>query len=121
MAGGKGTGKATGAKAPAKPRAKKPTSEQAKNRREKGKFTPGASGNPGGRPQLPPELKEAAKALSPEALNILAEIMRDPEATEGARVRAAECIMNRAYGTPPASVEVTNLSDLPSIIIEARE
>jgi hypothetical protein len=109
------TGKAKSRKAPAK----KTATEQAKNRAGGGKFAPGASGNPGGRPALPPELKEAARAMSPEALNILAKIMRNAKAPAAARVRAAESIMNRAYGTPPASVEVTNISDLPRIVIEA--
>jgi len=89
------------------PKARKTASDQGSNRGEKGKFAPGTSGNPGGRPLLPPELKEAAKAASHEALTVLITIMRNAESPEAARIRAAEIIMNRAYGTPPASVEMS--------------
>lgn len=97
----------------------KPANRAASGKGGATRFKPGQSGNPDGRPKLPPELKARARELSPHALEVLAQIMDDEDAAETARIKAAELIINRAYGTPPASVEITNLSDLPRITIEA--
>jgi hypothetical protein len=39
-------------------------------------FKPGQSGNPGGRPKLPPEFKAALKELTPDALELLGQVVR---------------------------------------------
>ena len=41
------------------------------NRKDDGRFAPGISGNPGGRPKLPAEMKEIFQAKGPEAAEIL--------------------------------------------------
>ena len=41
------------------------------NRKDNGRFAPGISGNPGGRPKLPAEMKEIFQAKGPEAAEIL--------------------------------------------------
>ena len=41
------------------------------SRADKGRFAPGVSGNPGGRPKLPAEIKEMFQAKGPEALEVL--------------------------------------------------
>lgn len=46
---------------------------------------------------------DLAKAMAPEALEVLAAVMRDEEATGPARVAAANSIIDRAYGKPPAA------------------
>ncbi len=63
-------------------------------------FQPGQSGNPNGRPKMPKDLKEAFKAASPKALEILKKILADPAAKDSDRLRAAEIILDRAYGKP---------------------
>ena len=70
-------------------------------------FKPGQSGNPNGRPVTPAHVKEAFRAHTMEAKDTLLEIMRDKEAKSGDRVRAADIILNRAWGTPEQSVAVS--------------
>ena len=41
------------------------------NRTDKGRFAPGWSGNPTGRPKLPAEMKEMFQAKAPEAFEVL--------------------------------------------------
>lgn len=70
-------------------------------------FAKGKSGNPGGRPKLPEELKEAFKALAPKAVETLASIMSNDNAKDSDRVRAAEVILDRGYGKPKQQTELT--------------
>jgi chaperonin GroEL (HSP60 family) len=70
-------------------------------------FVKGQSGNPNGRPKMPKDLKEAFKAASPKALEILKKILADPAAKDSDRLRAAEIILDRAYGKPAQAVDIT--------------
>ena len=82
------------AKTPVKPReARKPNS---------GQFKPGQSGNPGGRPRMPDELKEAMRGLAETAVKVLKEAMEgdDPRA----RIMAANAVLDRGYGKPAQTV-----------------
>jgi hypothetical protein len=63
-------------------------------------FAPGKSGNPSGRPKVPAEVRELARALSVEALETHAAIMRDVEAPPAARGASANAILDRAWGKP---------------------
>lgn len=86
-----------------------------------GRFAKGRSGNPGGRPRIPDDVKEAAKALTSLAMKTLKEICEDSKAPPSARVTAAEAILNRAWGKPvqavtgegggPVQVVIQRLSD----------
>jgi hypothetical protein len=69
-------------------------------------FVKGRSGNPGGRPAVPPELREAARARTLEALETLTTIMRDDKAPAAARVSAATAVLDRAWGKPAQSLQV---------------
>jgi hypothetical protein len=73
------------------------------NRTEKGRFAPGASGNPGGRPKLPTEMKEMFQAKAPEAFEVLCQHLhaKDPRVS----VAAATQILDRAYGRPVQQVD----------------
>src|SRR5688572_7032368 len=68
------------------------------------KFAKGLSGNPGGRPKGIAHVTELARALTPEAIKTLSEIMR--EGTPGARVSAAVAILDRGWGKPPQETNV---------------
>ena len=69
-------------------------------------FVKGQSGNPAGRPPVPPEVREAAKAKTVEAIETLASIMRDDKAPAAARVSAATALLDRGHGRPAQSVQV---------------
>ncbi len=49
-------------------------------------------------------LSELAKALAPEALNALADVMRHSE-SDNARVAASNSILDRAYGRVPTATD----------------
>jgi len=66
---------------------------------------PGYTGNPGGRPKMPPELREAIQGHSAKAVEVLASILADPAAKAADRIRAAEVLLARAWGLPVQAVE----------------
>jgi hypothetical protein len=72
----------------------------------------GKSGNPNGRPKMPPDVRELARGLSPDAITTLGEIMKDKEAQAGARVAAASTILDRAYGKAPQHITTERVDDL---------
>ena len=64
-----------------------------------GRFQPGSSGNPGGRPRATHSIQELARQHAPEAIKTLADITK--HGTPGARVSAAIALLDRAYGKAP--------------------
>lgn len=66
-------------------------------RKTRGQFAPGVSGNPGGRPKELFHVRELAQERTSEAIETLTQIMRTGT-PDGARVRAAEALLDRAWG-----------------------
>lgn len=66
----------------------------------------GYTGNPGGRPKMPEELKKAFQEASEEARKTLVEVMRNG-IKDCDRVKASEVILDRAWGKPVQSVDAT--------------
>jgi Family of unknown function (DUF5681) len=64
----------------------------------KGCFKKGESGNPGGRPKLPAELREMFQARSQEALEVLTRCLHSDD--ERIAIMAAQAILDRGYGKP---------------------
>lgn len=96
------------------------TSEQAYNRlttrSKEGRFLPGTTGNPGGRPKSAIEMRDLARASAVDALMTLVHIMRTGKPLE--QVQACKMILERAYGRPVPSTEENESSELiPSICI----
>lgn len=90
---------------PSKRQAEPPENRAETGRDAEGKFRPGTSGNPGGRPRLRKEFRDACRADSYEALETLRAEMRRGD-TSAARIRAAEVVLAYAYGRPtPAGAE----------------
>jgi len=69
-------------------------------------FQKGQSGNPGGRPKVPEEIKEAFRAAGPNACECLCKIIADPAAKDSDKIRAAEVILDRGFGKPTQSVDL---------------
>lgn len=66
-------------------------------RDSKGRFVKGNKASPG-RPKLPDDFKTRAKTYADEALDRLAEIMRDATAKHSDVIRACELLLERGYG-----------------------
>lgn len=73
---------------------------------------PGAGRKPGAVSQAKRELAEMAKGKAEQALNVLAEIMLNGE-SEAARVSAANAILDRGYGKPFQSVQISGDEESP--------
>ena len=76
-------------------------------------FQKGTSGNPGGRPRVLGDVQELARERSPEAINTLAQVMRDEKAPPAARVAAANSLLDRGYGKPTQPISQTLTKDRP--------
>lgn len=64
---------------------------------------------PGGRPKgalnkATAEVKVAARAYTDKALKTLAKIMENTEANDGARVAAANALLDRGHGKPAQAI-----------------
>jgi hypothetical protein len=79
-------------------------------------FPKGCIGNPGGKPKNPQtirdkqviaDVKELSRLEGPEAVRQRVAIMKDERAPHAARVSAANSLLDRGYGKPPQSVDVT--------------
>lgn len=78
------------------------------NGRQNGKFLPGHSGNPSGRPRSDQTIKELARQHTAVAMNTLVKIAENPKVSANARVAASSVILAYGWGKPPANVSVEN-------------
>ena len=72
----------------------------------------GVSPNPGGRPAVIRDLREAAQGYSEEALTVLAGVMRDADAPPAAKVAAARELLDRGFGKAVQAVDVSSKVDV---------
>lgn len=90
-------------------------------------FQKGVSGNPGGKPKLPEDIVALARSASPAILQRLIDFATGKRDCEPqVQIRAAEAVLNRAWGTPRQSVDVTAegvtfVMRLPSVSSNADE
>jgi hypothetical protein len=85
----------------------------------KGGFQRGRSGNPGGRPKLPAEMREMFRAKAPEAFEVLSRHLQSPDAKVA--IAAATQILDRAYGRPVQSIDASISEDPVRYIVELPE
>ena len=79
----------------------------AAQRDKAGRFLPGHKILSDGRPKIPDDVKEALRAASPEAVALLVEIMQNPAEKTANRLEAAKTILDRAYGKPAQSQDIS--------------
>lgn len=72
----------------------------------------GVSPNPGGRPAVIRDLREAAQGYSAEALETLASMMRDQASPPAAKVAAARELLDRGFGKAVQAVDVNSKVDM---------
>jgi hypothetical protein len=65
-----------------------------------GRFLPGMSGNPGGRPRVVGHIRDLAQCHAEAAIQTLAEIMSDADAPASSRIAASVALLDRGYGRP---------------------
>jgi hypothetical protein len=73
-------------------------------RKADGKWLPGHSGNPGGKPKVSPELKATRRTRGEEAEQFLYELMRNRRASTKERRQAAEYLHAIAFGRPTTQI-----------------
>ncbi len=82
-----------------------------------GRFMPGVSGNPGGRPRGAYALREQVRAMAPELAKQLFAIALNDRTAAGARVKATAVLLDRGFGRParaepiPVTDDLSQLSD----------
>ncbi|WP_395119645.1 DUF5681 domain-containing protein [Rhodanobacter sp. FW102-FHT14D06] len=80
------------------------------------KFVKGQSGNPGGRPKTSGPARNLARVYTVEAIETLAEIMRDKKANHTARAAAATALLDRGWGKPTQQLDHTGTLSLEAIV-----
>jgi hypothetical protein len=70
----------------------------------KGVWQPGQSGNPKGRPSMKGEVETLARTYTVEALETLADLMRNGT-SDNVRMAAATALLNRGWGLPRQAVD----------------
>ena len=70
-------------------------------------WQPGQSGNLKGKPPIIAEVRELARKYTRPSILALARIVKDDKSPPAAVVAAASALLDRGWGKPPASLEVT--------------
>lgn len=68
-------------------------------------FKKGESGNPGGRPKVPEEVKEMLRAAAPQAVQLLVDTLNNDKVKTDLRIKCAETLLDRAYGKATQPIE----------------
>jgi hypothetical protein len=83
------------------------------------RWKPGQSGNPGGRRKTAATIIDLARTHSADAIKTLAEICNNPEAAPAPRVAAAIALLDRGWGRPPQTTDITSNGDTVRYVIMA--
>jgi hypothetical protein len=82
-----------------------------------GRFLPGNSANPGGRPGLPELVKTRLRELSPRAVERLGQLLNS--ADERIQLEAAKAILDRHLGRPAIQADLTVRADVSDAHLQA--
>jgi hypothetical protein len=81
-------------------------------------FVKGQSGNSGGRPVIPEQLKTTLREGFTECIQFWFDTLRNPEAKWEYRNKSAENISNYGYGKPRESIDVDMTGKVEGLTIE---
>jgi hypothetical protein len=81
----------------------------------------GSGRKPGAKNKSTLALKEYAGQYSKEAVQVLVEAMRDPEAPQAVKIQAADKLLDRSHGKPAVHLEPVELNISPIPWEELRE
>jgi hypothetical protein len=81
-------------------------------------FVKGQSGNSGGRPVIPEQLKTTLREGFTECIQFWFDTLRNPEAKWEYRNKSAENISNYGYGKPRESIDVDMTGKVEGLVIE---
>jgi hypothetical protein len=94
-----------------KTRTEQPSPEPARAApRLNGRFAPGHSGNPAGRPKVTPEEMahlDSIKALTGKAVAAVESVLDNPDASDEVKVKAASLVFDRTFGKPRQEIDST--------------
>jgi hypothetical protein len=86
-----------------------------------GKFQPGRSGNPGGRPRKIAAVQALARQHTVKAIKQLVDCIGDAKASRSERNKASEILLNRGWGAPTQPVDLNGKVGVTVRIVEFRE
>lgn len=85
--------------------------------RHSGQFKKGQVANPGGRPKGIFALAAECQKYGVEAVEFVVAVMRNSEAEVKDRLRAAQDLLDRGFGKPKVSTEITGVEGGPIELI----
>lgn len=83
-----------------------------------GKFQPGRSGNPGGRPRKIAAVQALARQHTVKAIRQLVDCIDDVKASRSERNKASEILLNRGWGAPTQPIDLDGNVGITVIVRE---
>ena len=80
-------------------------------RTQTGRFAPGQSGNPSGRPKRDEDIAALARTHAADAIAVLVSIAENPKVNDSSRISAANSLLDRGHGRAPQAVAVKTESN----------
>ena len=78
------------------------------DRSKNGRFVPGQSGNPGGRPKTLARVQDLARQYTETSIKVLGEIMEDEDERGATRIAAIQVLLDRGWGKPLQRIDVSD-------------